>query len=71
MKNVKSASLIPLEIIENKILLRRGKKVMIDSDLANLYGVSTKRLNEQFTLRKHPVARGQFLNPNIETRNKS
>jgi phage regulator Rha-like protein len=31
----------------NKILLIRGKKVMIDRDLAELYGVSTKRLNEQ------------------------
>jgi len=30
-----------------KILLVRGKKVMIDRDLAELYGVSTKRLNEQ------------------------
>ncbi len=29
------------------ILLIRGQKVMLDSDLARLYGVSTKRLNEQ------------------------
>jgi len=33
--------------IENKILFVRGKKVMLDKDLAKLYGVSTKRLNEQ------------------------
>jgi len=40
-------SLIPIEVIERKILLIRGQKVMLDSDLAELYGVSTKRLNEQ------------------------
>lgn len=33
--------------IERSILLIRGQKVMLDSDLAILYGVSTKRLNEQ------------------------
>lgn len=39
--------LIPLEQIENFILLLRGRKVMLDVDLARLYGVPTKRLNEQ------------------------
>ena len=39
--------LIPIERIEKKILFIRGKKVMLDRDLAELYGVSTKRLNEQ------------------------
>jgi len=34
------------ELIESKIYLVRGKKVMLDSDLARLYGVSTKKLNE-------------------------
>ena len=38
--------LIPIERIENKIYLIRGQKVMLDRDLAQLYGVSTKRLNE-------------------------
>jgi hypothetical protein len=38
---------IPDEVIMNKILIIRGIKVMIDSDLAELYGVTTKRLNEQ------------------------
>lgn len=37
-------SIVPLEIIEKKILLIRGQKVMIDSDLAGLYGVQTKVL---------------------------
>jgi hypothetical protein len=42
-----SASLIPLQRVEQRILLIRGQKVLIDSDLAELYGVTTKRLNEQ------------------------
>jgi hypothetical protein len=40
-------ALIPAEVIERKIYLIRGQKVMLDSDLAELYGVTTKRLNEQ------------------------
>ncbi len=43
---------IPVEIIERKIYLIRGQKVMLDSDLAELYGVQTKRLNEQ--VRRNP-----------------
>ena len=39
--------IIPTDRIENKILLIRGQKVMLDRDLAMLYGVPTKRLNEQ------------------------
>jgi hypothetical protein len=38
--------LIPSERIENKIYLIRTKKVMLDSDLAELYGVETKVLNQ-------------------------
>ena len=38
---------IPDEIVINKILIVRGKKVMIDTDLAELYAVPTRRLNEQ------------------------
>lgn len=38
--------LIPTETIENKILIVRGQKVMLDRDLAQLYEVETKRLNE-------------------------
>ncbi len=40
-------ALVPLEWIENRILLIRGQKVILDSDLAKLYEVTTKRLNEQ------------------------
>ena len=46
-KMLKSRSLIPIERIENRIFLIRGQKVMLDTDLAELYGVTTKRLNEQ------------------------
>lgn len=39
--------LFPVEIVMNKILLIRGERIIIDSNLAKLYGVPTKRLNEQ------------------------
>ena len=39
--------MIPEEVIANKIYLIRNKKVMLDSDLAILYNVDTKRINEQ------------------------
>ncbi len=45
MKKSKT-SLIPQETIESKILLIRGKKVMLDRDLAALYGVQTKVLKQ-------------------------
>lgn len=52
MKNLKSQIVtsnlaIPPERIERRILLIRGLKVMLNADLAELYGVTTKRLNEQ------------------------
>ena len=37
---------IPMERIERRILLVRGQKVMLDADLAELYGVKTKALNQ-------------------------
>jgi hypothetical protein len=42
-------NLVPAERIATKILIIRGKRVMLDSDLATLYEVGTKRLNEQVT----------------------
>ena len=39
------ASLIPMERIEKAILFIRGEKVMLDTDLAELYGVETGALN--------------------------
>jgi hypothetical protein len=43
--------------IEKRILLVRDQKGMLDSDLADLYGVSTKRLNEQVrrNIRRFPA----------------
>ncbi|MCX5748689.1 MAG: ORF6N domain-containing protein [Candidatus Saganbacteria bacterium] len=39
--------IISAESIEGKIFLSRGRKVILDADLASFYGVSTGRLNEQ------------------------
>lgn len=38
--------LVPRERIEERILVIRGQKVMVDADLAELYGVPTKALNQ-------------------------
>lgn len=40
-------SVVPVGKIENRILLIRGEKVIVDADMAAFYGVPTKRLNEQ------------------------
>ena len=40
------AEIIPLATIERRILLLRKQKVMLDADLATLYGVTTKALNQ-------------------------
>ncbi len=42
-----SDSFVPIERVANLIYLIRDQKVMLDSDLADLYGVPTERLNEQ------------------------
>ncbi len=42
----RSKSFVPVEIIQNKIYWIRGHKVMLDKDLAELYGVMTKNLNK-------------------------
>jgi hypothetical protein len=47
MKKKEEKLLIPDEIITNKIYLIRNQKVMLDSHLAELYQVETKRLKEQ------------------------
>jgi hypothetical protein len=43
----KNTIAIPEEVIMSKIYFIRGQKLMIDNDLAQLYGVETRRLNEQ------------------------
>jgi hypothetical protein len=39
-------SIVPIELIENRIYIIRGQRVMLDKDLAVLYGVTTKNLNK-------------------------
>ncbi len=39
--------ILAADVVEKHILLIRGQKVMLDNDLAHLYGVPTKRLNQQ------------------------
>ena len=47
MTDNKQLSVIPDEAVINKIYFIRDEKIMLDRDLAELYGVETKRLNEQ------------------------
>jgi hypothetical protein len=42
----------PIERVEKAILVIREEKVILDSDLAKLYGVTTARLNQQ--VRRNP-----------------
>ncbi len=71
---------VPLEVVAHKILLIRGQKVMLDSDLAEFYEVDTKRLNEQvrrntgrfpsdfmFQLSKEEVGQGIHHTPSLNT----
>ena len=45
-KKIPVSTFLSLETIERKIYFIRGKKVMLDSELASLYGVLTKNLNK-------------------------
>ena len=44
-----SVSVVPIERIERPILSIRGEKVMLDGDLAEIYGVETRILNQAVT----------------------
>jgi hypothetical protein len=74
---------IPVERIESKILILRGQKVMLDRDLADLYGVPTKALKQSvkrnesrfpddfaFVLDRQEVAflRSQFVTSKVKAR---
>lgn len=48
----KVESLVPVEAIASAILVLRGQRVILDADLAGLYGVTTRRPNEQ--IRRNP-----------------
>ncbi len=52
MPRKKTTAPVAVEQIERAIHVIRGQRVMLDSDLAELYGVTTKRLNEQ--VRRNP-----------------
>ena len=56
----KTRAIVPAARIESHILLIRGHKVLLDSDLAALYQVSTSRLNEQVK-RNHERFPGDFM----------
>jgi hypothetical protein len=43
----KDMTLVPVEHITRAILVLRGHRVLLDAELAALYGVTTKRFNEQ------------------------
>ncbi len=75
------ASLVPVERIERAILLLRGHKVMLDADLAALYGVETRVLVQavkrnadrfpddfmfQLTAEEHRILRSQSVTSNVE-----
>ena len=47
MKKKTSRNVVPRKPIQDRILIIRGRKVILDTDLAELYGVPTKRINEQ------------------------
>jgi hypothetical protein len=49
---MRATSLVPAEQIQSRILVLRGQRVLLDRDLAALYEVTTKRLNEQ--VRRNP-----------------
>ena len=47
MSESDGSHVVPLERILQSILGLRGRRVLLDTDLAELYGVTTKRFNEQ------------------------
>ncbi|MCX6375053.1 MAG: ORF6N domain-containing protein [Armatimonadetes bacterium] len=46
-------SLVPLDTIVQQILVLRGQRVILDADLARMYGVSTRQLNQQIKRNPH------------------
>ena len=47
MKNKENIALVSKEFIEDKIYIIRGQKVMLDADLAKIYGYTTSMFNRQ------------------------
>jgi hypothetical protein len=46
MNSTRATQLVPIERVERLIHLARGEKVLLDADLAKLYGVTTGNLNK-------------------------
>ena len=84
IEKVESAPLPPLENIENLIQVIRGKQVILDRDLARLYGVETRVLNQavqrnierfpadfmfQLTKEEAELSRSQFATSNVNSIN--
>ena len=46
MNSPRATQLVPMERVEKLIHLARGEKVLLDADLAKLYGVETRTLNQ-------------------------
>ena len=59
-----SKEIVPQEILESKILVIRGHKVMLDRDLAALYGVETRALNPSPLTRFDPPLLTRIDPPN-------
>jgi ORF6N domain len=64
MPNKSAQALIPLEVIESKIFALRGHRVMLDRDLAELYGVETRVLNQAVKTESRPLSRRFYVRAN-------
>ncbi len=64
----KDSGMIHTQVISSRILLIRGERVMLDADLAALYGVETKRLNEQVRRNKERFPADFMFQLNSEER---
>jgi len=66
----KSATTVTAAVVDGRILSIRGQRVMLDRDLAELYGVPTRAVNQAVTRnpRRFP-ADFSFRLTNVETRN--
>jgi len=63
---VSSKAVIKVGKIEQRILLIRGEKAIVDADLAEFYGVATRRLNEQVKRNKNRFPADFMFQLNVE-----
>lgn len=56
-------------MVEKGIFLIRGQRVIVDTDLAGLYGVTTKRLNEQVKRNQQSFPQDFMFRVNQEEKN--